>query len=224
MSIASIVGYGDADASGREGRRRRAPAGRPAGRGPQGRAMTEPVPCSGSDRPGAGASGEGTGAVAQFALGLRWEDLPAPVQEQARRCLLDLCGAAVAGAVTPVAGIARRYAGALHGEGRATVIGAPRGSTTVGAALANGFAASALDIDDGYRPVKGHPGAVVFPAVLAAAEQAGRQRPGAPDGDGGGLRGGDARRADPPPALRLLPRDGSVGAAGAAAGRPPARL
>ena len=135
--------------------------------------MTEPVPCSGSDRPGAGASGEGTRAVARFALGLRWEDLPAPVQEQARRCLLDLCGAAVAGAVTPVAGIARRYAGALHGEGRATVIGAPRGSTTVGAALANGFAASALDIDDGYRPVKGHPGAVVLPAVLAAAEQAG---------------------------------------------------
>jgi 2-methylcitrate dehydratase PrpD len=42
----------------------------------------------------------------------------------------------------------------------------------VGAALANGFAASALDIDDGYRPVKGHPGAVVFPAVLAAAEEA----------------------------------------------------
>ena len=45
-------------------------------------------------------------------------------------------------------------------------------NTPVGAALAKGFAATALDIDDGYRPVKGHPGAVVFPAVLAAAEEA----------------------------------------------------
>jgi 2-methylcitrate dehydratase PrpD len=114
-----------------------------------------------------------TDAVVRFALGLSWDHLPAPVRDHARRCLLDLCGAAVAGSVTPVAGIARAYARALHGAGPATVIGAGQRSTTVGAALANGFAASALDIDDGYRPVKGHPGAAVFPAALAAAEQAG---------------------------------------------------
>lgn len=40
-----------------------------------------------------------------------------------------------------------------------------------GAALANGLAANALDIDDGHRLVKGHPGASVLPAVLAAAEE-----------------------------------------------------
>jgi 2-methylcitrate dehydratase PrpD len=39
-----------------------------------------------------------------------------------------------------------------------------------GAALANATMANALDIDDGHRLTKGHPGAVVFPAVLAAAE------------------------------------------------------
>jgi 2-methylcitrate dehydratase PrpD len=38
------------------------------------------------------------------------------------------------------------------------------------AALVNGFSANALDIDDGYREVCGHPGAVVFPAVLAIGE------------------------------------------------------
>ena len=47
----------------------------------------------------------------------------------------------------------------------------------MGAALANGFAANALDIDDGYRLVKGHPGAclvpLLFPALDAAPELTG---------------------------------------------------
>ncbi|HEX7128156.1 MAG TPA: MmgE/PrpD family protein [Thermodesulfobacteriota bacterium] len=118
------------------------------------------------------SAGARTRRVAQFARDVRWADLPAAVQAQAVRCLLDLCGSAVAGSLTPVARIAAAYARAAHGPGGATIIGADSGSTPVGAALANGFAASALDIDDGYRPVKGHPGAVVLPAVLAAAEQA----------------------------------------------------
>jgi 2-methylcitrate dehydratase PrpD len=36
--------------------------------------------------------------------------------------------------------------------------------------MANGFAANALDIDDGYRLTKGHPGACVLPVILAAGE------------------------------------------------------
>jgi len=44
--------------------------------------------------------------------------------------------------------------------------------SAAGAALANGFCGNALDIDDGYRNVKGHPGACALPPVLAAAELA----------------------------------------------------
>ncbi|MEP7358501.1 MAG: MmgE/PrpD family protein, partial [Anaerolineales bacterium] len=43
--------------------------------------------------------------------------------------------------------------------------------STVGAALANGFAANSLDLDDGHRLVKGHPGSCLLPALLAAAER-----------------------------------------------------
>jgi len=111
--------------------------------------------------------------VAGFVHELRWKDLPANVQAQAVRCVLDLCGAAVAGSRTPVARIMASYALEAHGHGPSTIVGTDSRSVPVGAALANGFAASALDIDDGYRPVKGHPGAVVFPAVLAASEEAG---------------------------------------------------
>jgi 2-methylcitrate dehydratase PrpD len=116
--------------------------------------------------------GPQTWRVAEFARAVRWEDLPADVRSQATRCVLDLCGAAVAGSRTEAAQTSAAYALYAHGTGPSTIIGTGANGTPVGAALANGFAASALDIDDGYRPVKGHPGAVVFPAVLAAAEEA----------------------------------------------------
>lgn len=111
--------------------------------------------------------------VAEFARGLRWNDLPAEVQEQAVRCVIDLCAAALAGSRTPVARTVTSYALEAHGPGSCIIIGTDSGATPTGAALANGFSVSALDIDDGYRPVKGHPGAVTFPAVLAAAEETG---------------------------------------------------
>src|SRR5918998_2849496 len=117
-------------------------------------------------------AGAQTRRVVEFARTTRWGDLPADVRSQAIRCVLDLCGAAVAGSRARAARSTAGYALYAHGSGPSTIIGTGAGSTSVGAALANGFAASALDIDDGYRPVKGHPGAVVFPAVLAAAEEA----------------------------------------------------
>jgi 2-methylcitrate dehydratase PrpD len=117
-------------------------------------------------------AGAQTRRVVEFARTTRWGDLPADVRSQAIRCVLDLCGAAVAGSRARAARSTAGYALYAHGTGPSTIIGTGAGSTSVGAALANGFAASALDIDDGYRPVKGHPGAVVFPAVLAAAEEA----------------------------------------------------
>ena len=57
----------------------------------------------------------------------------------------------------------------------------PRCSTAgalgaVGAAWCNGVLANVLDYDDGHRLTKGHPGAVVIPAALAAA-QAWTRRP-----------------------------------------------
>jgi 2-methylcitrate dehydratase PrpD len=116
-------------------------------------------------------AGPQTWHVAEFARTVRWEGLPQDVHSQAIRCVLDLCGAAVAGSRTEAAQSAATYALYAHATGPASIIGTGASTTPVGAALANGFAASALDIDDGYRPVKGHPGAVVFPAVLAAAEE-----------------------------------------------------
>lgn len=111
-----------------------------------------------------------TARVAAFALGLEWRDLPEPVRRQARLALLDVIGAAIAGSRTPVAGIAAAAARQIWSGGGASVLLSEVKTTAAGAAFANGCLANALDIDDGYRPVKGHPGAAVFPAALAAAE------------------------------------------------------
>jgi 2-methylcitrate dehydratase PrpD len=111
-----------------------------------------------------------TDDVIDFILESRWQDLPAAVQHQAKRCLLDLLGATLAGTQTPVARIVAHFSQSHFAGDGATILGSGRRVSAIGATLANGFAANALDIDDGYRRVKGHPGVCVLPALLAAAE------------------------------------------------------
>jgi len=54
--------------------------------------------------------------------------------------------------------------------GNSSVVGAKSRRQTSGAAYVNRVSANALDLDDGFRRAKGHPGAGVVPAVLAVAE------------------------------------------------------
>jgi 2-methylcitrate dehydratase PrpD len=82
-------------------------------------------------------------------------------------------GALVAGSQTPVADIMRKTALEQFGGDQATIMVSGERVSAAGAALANGFFGNALDIDDGYRNVKGHPGACALPPVLAAAQLAG---------------------------------------------------
>ena len=45
-----------------------------------------------------------------FTLNTEWADLPAEVQHQSKRCLLDALGSLIAGSQTPVAAIMRKTA------------------------------------------------------------------------------------------------------------------
>jgi 2-methylcitrate dehydratase PrpD len=58
----------------------------------------------------------------------------------------------------------------IGGKPEAAVIQAKRKVPAVHAALANASCAHALDMDDGHRFAASHPGAVVIPAAIAAAE------------------------------------------------------
>jgi 2-methylcitrate dehydratase PrpD len=111
-----------------------------------------------------------TDIAIDFTLNTDWEALPAEVRHQAKRCLMDTLGALVAGSRAPVAQIVRQCALDQFGGDQATIMVTAERVSASGAALANGFFGNALDIDDGYRRIKGHPGACAFPPVLAGAE------------------------------------------------------
>ena len=114
-----------------------------------------------------------TGKLVSFVRQLDPDALPAPILDQAVRCVLDLVGVAIAGTATPMAQISARFAHEQFAPGTATVIGSGKALSVAGAVWVNGAYASALDMDDGNRMAMGHPGASVIPAALAMAERTG---------------------------------------------------
>jgi 2-methylcitrate dehydratase PrpD len=97
---------------------------------------------------------------------------PSPeVEHQTRRIVLDYLASAVAGAGTDVSRTVRSVVGEMYPGDDAGLVGGGRASAA-GAAFANGAAAHALDVDDGYTKGSVHPSAPTLPAVLAAAERA----------------------------------------------------
>ena len=111
-----------------------------------------------------------TDCAIQFIVDTDWENVPAAVQHQAKRCLMDTLGALIAGNETPVREVMTRMAKKQLCGDEATILVSGERVSVAGAVLANGFAANALDIDDGHRLVKGHPGACTLPVILAAGE------------------------------------------------------
>lgn len=121
---------------------------------------------------------EGTTAAAPATAGTAWalaqyaaHANARPVSDATRhavlKCLLDALGSAAAALDIPGVIAARQGAVRLLGDGEAPIwFTGSRGA--VGAALlANSAATAALDLDDGYRRARGHPGAAVIPAALA---------------------------------------------------------
>jgi 2-methylcitrate dehydratase PrpD len=90
----------------------------------------------------------------------------------AKRYALDTIGAAAYGSVKPWSRIvaARGRRTGLAATGGAVVIGAAWKATAPVAALVNGAAGHAFELDDVHDESLLHPGAVVVPAALAVAE------------------------------------------------------
>jgi 2-methylcitrate dehydratase PrpD len=109
--------------------------------------------------------------VAEYIKNLNFDELPLEVIEQTKVCIKDLLGAIIGGSQTSAAKIARDFAKITWQGCEATVITAGKESSCIGATFANAVQANAIDIDDGFRPVKGHPGALIIPAALSVAEK-----------------------------------------------------
>lgn len=100
---------------------------------------------------------------------LQWTDIPTNTQNMARQCLLDLLGVAASGTQTRLSQIIRQHAlhqfGSNHSPARLLFDG--QTCSPAGAALAGGMTIDSIDAHDGYKPIKGHAGCGVLPALLA---------------------------------------------------------
>ncbi len=91
---------------------------------------------------------------------------------RARDAVFDTVGCILAGRDSPSA-TAVRATIAPWGEGKAAILGTAVRAPAPWAALANGTAAHAMDLDDWDMPAASHPSAVLVPALLALGEERG---------------------------------------------------
>ena len=109
-------------------------------------------------------------SLSQWSARYSYEDVPGEVANEAKRCLVDTTGVMIAGSQHPTASLVRDQVAAQYGTGTCSVIGGEAPASPAGAALANGTSAHVLDFDDVSYEGMVHATAVVWPAVLAAAE------------------------------------------------------
>lgn len=108
--------------------------------------------------------------LAAWSAGLSAERIPVDAREMMRRAVTDAGGLMVAGRGWDYVAAAR---GSCEAAGGCTAIGHPGGFTAGDAALISGIAVHGEDFDDTFEGTPVHVGAVVVPAVLAAAERHG---------------------------------------------------
>ncbi len=110
--------------------------------------------------------------IAAFIRGLTLADVPDRVRRRVGALLSDLAAVCVGGRPAPASRMALEYARVVHPGDDATSLLDGSRIGAAGGAFANGVLANVLDYDDGHRITKGHPGAIVIPAALAAAQHA----------------------------------------------------
>lgn len=115
--------------------------------------------------PGRSASRE----LAAFLAGLRFADIPGEVIGHMKTCLLDTLGCGLFGSTLPWTAIAHRAVSAVGSGGDAGVWGTGESLSAPHAALINGSAVHAFELDDLHAASIVHPGSVAAPAVFAAA-------------------------------------------------------
>jgi len=111
---------------------------------------------------------------AEFVAGTAFDSLDPETVRQTKKVILDLIGVSLAGyRAMAFPKMVVDYFLEIGGKEEATVIRGKKKIPAPHAAFANAACAHALDMDDGHRFAASHPGVVVIPAALAAAELSG---------------------------------------------------
>lgn len=107
-----------------------------------------------------------------WAVGLRYDNLPDDVLLHARRLLLDSLGVALASTAQDFGQRFQNFPRQTSETG-ATALGIPGAVPAERAALVNGVLTHGIDFDDTYQPGFVHIGTIVIPTALAVAEKEG---------------------------------------------------
>ena len=104
-----------------------------------------------------------------FIHDLTWDDIPAHLRHQAKRCLLDTLGVAIGGRQTETSRIIYNHAARFFGGHGGILWFDGREVSLPGVVLAHGMSIDSLDMHDSCRPVKGHAGLAQIPTAIATA-------------------------------------------------------
>ncbi len=121
------------------------------------------------------SDGAGTSrTLAAFLAGLRYEALPDAVVRRAEELFLDWLASALAGRTARPATVLDQLAAHMGPEdGRCELLGSRQRTSPLFAALVNGASSHVVEQDDVHNEAVFHPGAVVWPAALATAQDIG---------------------------------------------------
>jgi 2-methylcitrate dehydratase PrpD len=113
---------------------------------------------------------DATATLAAFAAGLRYEQLPPSVIGRMKTSLLDSIGCCLYGMTLPWT---QRVQEMVEGEGArpaASLFGTGRKASAAGAALVNGTAGHAFELDDIHKESIVHAGSIALPVAAALVE------------------------------------------------------
>lgn len=115
-----------------------------------------------------------TAALCDFVAGLQFAQIPPRVLQFAKGLMIDWVGCTLAGKDAPPALIIEDFGRSMGpGSGPSTILTSRRGTSPYFAAMANAAASHVAEQDDVHNGSVLHPGAVVFPPVVALAEAQG---------------------------------------------------
>ena len=110
-----------------------------------------------------------TGKMADFAINLKYEDIPAVSLKEAKRFLLDSVGCALAAVKNEDMAAMYRFTARQGGTPESTLIGTGDKTNAAGAALMNSLLVRALDYNDIYwEQDPSHPSDIIFGAISPA--------------------------------------------------------
>jgi 2-methylcitrate dehydratase PrpD len=126
------------------------------------------------DTPAQNSTASATRTLCEFLSAIRYDDLPREVVLRTEDLFLDWFASTLAGRDARPTRVMEQFATAMGPAGGPSQILVSRKNTSpLFAALINGAASHFVEQDDLHNSSVLHPGTVVFPAVLAAAQAAG---------------------------------------------------